>query len=73
MMDGGRLNLWVTLVDLVLCLPTTFSHVERWDYVNELDGHDGKMETFDGFDRCFFTIQRCVCTYPRSCCWALEV
>ena len=37
-MGGGRLNLWVTLVDLVLCLPTTFSHVERWDYVNELDG-----------------------------------
>ena len=31
-------DLWVTLVDLVLCLPTTFSHVERWDYVNELDG-----------------------------------
>jgi hypothetical protein len=37
MMDGGRLNLWVTLVDLVLYLRTTFSHVERWDYVNELD------------------------------------
>jgi len=21
----------------------------------------------------FLTIQRCVCTYPPSCCWALEV